>query len=200
MYTKEICLYGGSFNPSGLHHLEIVKHLLTRFKQVAVIPCGMRPDKKSVNFIEPRHRQTMAKLMFGQLADRGVTFDFSDINNSEFTRTWELQERYGIYQKIWHCVGYDLVAGGSLGKSQIQTQWAHGEEIWSAVNFFVIASSFSDFDRRDLPPHSQLITLDLNGRSFYIRDAIKKGESFEQMVTPEVAAYIKKNQLYSWKG
>ncbi len=35
-----LAIYGGSFNPPGLHHLEIVLSLLEWFNEVVIIPCG----------------------------------------------------------------------------------------------------------------------------------------------------------------
>ena len=38
----KIALLGGSFNPPGIHHLQIVEEVLkmNRFETVVVIPCG----------------------------------------------------------------------------------------------------------------------------------------------------------------
>lgn len=46
MSVKKLALFGGSFNPVSLAHLQIVKYFVERdFEKVLLIPCGFREDK-----------------------------------------------------------------------------------------------------------------------------------------------------------
>jgi hypothetical protein len=70
-------LYGGSFNPPGLNHREVAKHIRLFFDQVLVLPCGPRPNKVTTNSVDPRHRANMVELTFGGI--EGLRVDFSDL-------------------------------------------------------------------------------------------------------------------------
>ncbi|MDB6137426.1 MAG: ppnK, partial [Verrucomicrobiaceae bacterium] len=59
-----IALFGGSFNPPGLHHQRIALALLARFDEVLVVPCGPRSDKSSTNMLPPVYRAAMTGMAF----------------------------------------------------------------------------------------------------------------------------------------
>jgi nicotinic acid mononucleotide adenylyltransferase len=51
MNDKRIVIFGGSFNPPGLHHRKLAMALAERFDQVIILPCGSRPDKETSGLI-----------------------------------------------------------------------------------------------------------------------------------------------------
>ena len=75
--TMKIAAFGGSFNPPGLHHRAIAEALARQFDRVDVIPCGPRPDKATVDDVDPAHRAAMAHLMFQGIPN--VRVDESDL-------------------------------------------------------------------------------------------------------------------------
>ncbi len=192
--SKSIAVFGGSFNPPGVHHRAIAQLLASHFDVVRIVPCGPRPDKPVTNDVSPVHRSTMAEYTFKGLA--GVELDLFDLEKDSFTRTWQMEERFKSDGEIWHVVGTDLLKGGAQGKSVIQREWARGNEIWNRLRFVVIQRPPDTLDQDDLPPHSVLFETVADGSSSSIRHRIFRGQSIDGMVIPQVAAYIERHHLY----
>lgn len=86
-------ILGGSFNPPGKHHIELINWLLTQFEEVVVIPCGTRPDKPVLEDTGS-HRATLCKLAFTMPR---VTVVYDDMEGV-FTNTSEMIKKYeGIH-------------------------------------------------------------------------------------------------------
>lgn len=192
--SERIALFGGSFNPPGLHHRLLVETLARHFDHVLVIPCGPRPDKATTNIIPPLYRAAMADITFGGM--EGVEVDLSDLEQNVFTRSHALEKRYAHRGEIWHVVGLDLIKGGAAGQSEIQRSWENGAELWAASRFAVLTRPGHRFDNADLPPHAVTIDVDVPGSSSEIRDLIQRGESADHLLTPRTVAYIQRYGLY----
>lgn len=195
---KHIAVYGGSFNPGGLHHEKIVRNLLWFFNQVVIVPCGEQPNKDSIRFVKNQNRAELAKLAFGHLP---IQLDLSDLEQGVFTSTIELAKKYQNQGCVWLVVGTDLIEGGAEGNSLIQKTWIQGEKLWSQEKFVVIKRGDIAFNEKDMPPTSFEIDMNITASSSEIRKLIKNGdENFEKMVNSKVAQYIKQNKLYGWRG
>jgi NAD+ kinase len=200
--TMRYAIFGGAFNPSGIHHRDIARTVAEsrKFDLVKVVICGPRPDKATVNDIDPVHRAVIADLTFSSLGN-GVEVDLSDLELDTFTRTRELEERYSRDgAEVWHVVGTDLLAGGGGGDSFIHRTWADGPELWKRLHFAVIVRNDIPFDERDLPPNHMLFPMDLSGSSGEIRRLASNHASLDGLVTPAVADYIDRNNLYRGGG
>ena len=189
-----IALFGGSFNPPGLHHRRIAEALCQRFDKVLIIPCGPRGDKSTTNLLPPVYRAAMAGMAFAGLP--GVEVDLFDLEQDHFTRTHELDARFSPQGEIWHVVGVDLTKGGANGLAEIQRTWQQGQWLWSNARFAVLTRPGHHFDPADLPPHHELIELDIPGSSSEIRDRLASGMSVDDMVGPRPLAYIQRYGLY----
>jgi len=194
---KRIAIFGGSFNPPGLHHQQIVK-ILEMFDQVIIVPCGKRPDKPSANILPLEHRLAMIKLAF--VEDERIKLDLNDLEQDAYTPTYQLEELYASdfpEAEIWHVVGEDIVAGGCKKRSEIHHFWNHGREIWDNLNWAVLTRDGYGANTEDLPPNHMLIEIDgLFGSGTKIRDRIKAGLSINNLVAPEIAEYIHQHNLY----
>ncbi|NQT49747.1 nicotinate-nicotinamide nucleotide adenylyltransferase [Candidatus Kuenenbacteria bacterium] len=199
MNNDKIVCFGGSFNPTAIHHRLIAERLTWEFGRVVAIPCGMRPDKASAGLVSANHRAEMALLTFARIPN--VVVDLSDVANEDFARTYDLdlkmKARYG--DNVWHAIGTDLVTGGARGESEIQRRWYKGQELWNKANFIVMSRSGSRAGDEDLPPHSEVLIVDFPGSSTEIRNRLARGESIEGLVTPTVERYILENKLYTSK-
>ena len=194
---KDVAIYGGSFNPPGLHHRRIVEELTRKrwFDEILVIPCGGRPDKLSVNVIPPHHRTVMTNLTFANILH--VSVSLFDLEQDTYTPACDLQKRFGHQVNLFHVVGADLVIGGGKGSSQIQTSWKKGREIWETLNFVVVTREGVDLPVNDLPPRCCLLRdFENPGSSTVIRNKLFRGESVEGLVMPTVADYIERHGLY----
>jgi nicotinate (nicotinamide) nucleotide adenylyltransferase len=198
MKRRRLAIFGGSFNPPGMHHLRIAKKLASIFDVVMVVPCGMRPDKQATNFVLPALRGQMVSLTF--LNQELIMVDPVDLDNPDrFMKQHELDRHYkkNLPQaEIWHVVGADLVKGGSVGESEIQRNWAHGKQVWQNLNFAVITRPGFPIAKEDLPPHHQLIELEVDGSSTEIRERIQLGLPIHCLVAPGVNELIREQRLY----
>lgn len=194
----QIALFGLSANPPANHHLLIVLRLIEIFGKVIVIPRGTDSNKPSTAETAPLQRKEMVKLAFSSLPN--IEIDFYDLDNNIFTPTGMIDQKYKTLfpdLKIWHVIGGDLVKGGASGKSQIQTRWRKGKEIWNNLNWTVIDHPDFPIDPKDLPPNNTTIKMNrFSGRSTAVRERIRSGQPITGLVPIKVEEYIIKNNLY----
>ena len=191
---QRIALFGGSFNPPGLHHRVIAQRLAREFDQVRIIPCGPRPDKPVTGSIPAVYRAALADLTFGDLP--GVIVDLFDLEQATFTRNHALQTRFEQEGEIWHVVGGDLVSGGAAGKSLIQRTWAEGEHLWNHAHFAVLTRPGYSINKADLPPQSIVFEIEEHGSSTLIRDHLSHGQPVNGLLNARAQAYIERYGLY----
>lgn len=191
---RRIAILGGSFNPPGLHHVALVEALAARFDEVRVIPCGPRPDKPGVELLPPVYRAAMADLAFGRIPKAVV--DLFDLEQSRFTSHWQLAERFADLGELCLVVGADWVQGGGEGGSIIQRSWHEGERLWQEANFLVLTRPGHSLLKPDLPPHVEVLELQIEGSSTAIRQRLSCGAEIASMVPAPVAAYIERYGLY----
>ncbi|MBI5742587.1 MAG: NAD(+)/NADH kinase [Candidatus Niyogibacteria bacterium] len=193
---KRIAIYGGSFNPPGVHHRLIAQAVAEIFDEVVILPCGPRPDKRTVSDIDPLHRAAMADLTFHGLGTK-VRVELFDLENSTFTRNHEYDRIFGGADiEIWHVVGPDLVARGAHGDSMIHRVWQHGAALWQNANFVVALGRGVELAAGDLPPHHLTLRPLMDSSSTDIRGRAFNREDISELVTPGVAEYIEKHGLY----
>lgn len=191
---QRIALFGGSFNPPGIHHQRIATVLGERFDTVLVVPCGPRGDKSATNLLPPVFRAAMADMAFSALPK--VEIDLFDLEQERFTRSHALEARYSPRGEVWHVVGTDLVKGGARGQSEIQRTWEKGGELWLRARFVVLKRPGHRYDPADLPPHHEVIELDVPGASSDIRQKLVKGEDVSALLAARTLAYIERYSLY----
>ena len=193
---KKIALFGGSFNPPGTHHVNIVYTLMDWFDDVYVIPCGDdRPDKSAAGSVSSEHRRDLVYLAFDGISQR-VIIDDSDLVHHAYTRAYELQERYAREGEVWHAVGADIVRGGAQGRSQIHEIWMRGDVLWRVFNFAVFSRAGYPIDKSDLPPKHMHFSRQYSGASSDIRETMAQRKPIVGLVPRKVEAYIKTHQLY----
>jgi NAD+ kinase len=191
---KSLALFCGSFNPPGLHHRLIAEDLVNHFDEVIIVPCGPRPDKQTTNDVDPVHRAIMVDMTFRGLQKARV--ELFDLEQSTFTLTQDLDDRFSGEGEIWHIIGADLIRGGKVGQSIIQRVWRRGSDIWKNLNFAVLVNEGFDYDPDDLPPLHKVFSVRRPGASSSIRERAFKRESIDGMVMPEVASYVERYGLY----
>jgi len=195
-------VYGGSFNPPGLHHEHIVRLLSVRCAgddQVLVVPCGPRDDKRTTNMIHPMHRAALCDLAFGAIEH--VTVDLQDLEQNLFTTTWELDARLRAEfpnMTICHVLGTDLIAGGALNRSPIQSAWEYGCELWEHAHMLIQHRPNVSATDADLPPNAEfMLEPPIRGSSTEIRNRAYRHESFNDLVSAPVRDYLIRHQLYT---
>lgn len=197
MAKKRIAVFGVSADPPAFHHKVIVETLAEQdpfFDRVIVVPCGPRPDKRTVENLDPIHRATMLDMTLRNI--RNTRIDLFDLEHATFTRTRELDELYRKEGELWHVVGADWVVGGARGRSNIHRVWEHGKELWKTLRFAVLTRKGFELSPADLPPHSHVVRTDIEGSSTDIRSAVWNHESIAGLVMNEVEDYIIGKGIY----
>lgn len=190
----QVAVFGGSFNPPGNHHREIVEALSRDFDEVLVVPCGPRPDKPVTNDVEPIFRAAMVDMTFQGLPR--VRVELFDLENDSFTRTHQLDRIFASRGEVWHVIGADLIKHGGEGGSFIHREWERGEQLWKKARFAIITRPGYHLDEADLPPHARLFQIANDGSSSLVRERVFNHKPIEGMVLPRVARYIAGHKLY----
>lgn len=188
---KKIALFGGSFNPPGIHHRTIAEELVKKFDEVFIIPCGPRKDKDTIQE-DAIHRIELMKRAFEGLP---MMYDFSDLEAQTFTPTISLDKKYTSHGDVWHVIGSDLLMHGEDGRCLIQ-DWVGGEEFFQNGKFAVLHREGYSIAEKDLPQNSIVLYTGKDGSSTEIRKRIREGVFIGDVVSANVEEYIRENCLY----
>lgn len=174
--TKRIAVFGGSFNPPHLGHVKICEYLLDTVgaDEVWVIPCFIHPFGKVLASFEDR--LAMCRFTFQDFRDRVRILPLEkELGGVSYTvRTLKnLLERYQSNQ-------FMLVVGGDI-TSEL-SEWDSLDEIREMAKIVRVPRGANSF----VP----------NISSTEIRDNIRNGRPFADLVTREVAVYIITHGLY----
>jgi nicotinate-nucleotide adenylyltransferase len=206
MNKLRIGIGGSAANPPHLGHKELVRSLLEsgRLDEMIWIPSGIRPDKDG--FVSAEHRAAMTMLTFPkEWFDKNeprFTVCFDDVYGGN-TPTIEVIEnykkKYPNAEIVWY-TSVDVVMPQDKfgGKSEMEAKWNRGPELYRSHKFVVVPRpGYADLKMLNLPANFEVLDLpQLDISSTDIRKKVSKGELIDMLVTPEVAEYIKKNNLY----
>ena len=103
--TLSAALYRGRFDPPGLHHVETLKALLTRFDRVVVMPWGPMPDRPIDENVSPPFRARLIDIAFQRLDPR-IVVDLTDIENATISNSAEIERASSWLQdhQVFHVV------------------------------------------------------------------------------------------------
>lgn len=182
-------VYGGSFNPPTLAHIEIIKRLLALYPQASLMIVPVGDDYRKKELAPFKHRYHMLKL---------ATKDISKvmISTIEHERPYQgtlatLKELEAIDQELLFVIGSDNLIHFD--------QWINYQELLSSYPFIVMnRSGYMTKEEADLMfqeiPH-KFIFLD-----FYIPISSSEirhhVDLFAHYLDEEVYRYIKQHHLY----
>ena len=187
---KRIAIFGGAFDPPGLHHRAIAQAVAATIDEVLVVPSGPRKDK--VELTPARVRLAMCYRTFLALPKVRIDEQFMD----RYVPTIAMIRSYGIEDEFSLVVGSDLIAGGRNNESTIQKTWYYGSILWELTNFIIVPRDGYPLQVTDLPPSAKVIFVNTHGASTDIRELVQTHQPYEHLVTPGVAALIRDEQLY----
>ncbi len=174
---KRIGIFGGAFDPPHKGHIEICRYLLKNndVDEIWIVPCFKHPYNKEMSPFEDR--VTMCKFAFGEFGHKVVVSKLEkQLGEVSYTiRTIEHLTVSHPDHKFY------LIAGSDTAKDSVQ--WKDSGKIRSMIQFITISRG----------PTSQVPDIS----STDVRDCIKKGKSFKELVTREIAVYIITHGLYS---
>lgn len=188
-----IILFGGAFDPPHLGHQSIAEELLRQniADEVWFVPVGVHDFAKKMS--APEHRVAMLKMI---LTDPQMKIEKHELEIDRVGYTHEtldaLSAKHPEHTFSW------IIGSDNLG--QFNT-WKDGrgndyQAMLRDYRFYVYPRAGFSFE----PLYDNMVALEHFPQWTYssteVREAVKKGESIESFVDPQVADYIAKHQLY----
>lgn len=199
--SKKIGLYGGTFNPPHIGHINAVKTMLDGIvDKVIIMPTANPPHKKVPLGDTPESRLEMCKRAFAEFGDR-VTISDYEINKGGISYTSDTLEYLSKeYDDIYLLCGTDMFL-------TLDT-WHLPEVIFSHASVVcvlrednaceneevILKSKFykEKYNAKILLPKSNIVEMS----SSLIRDKIKLGEDVSEFISESVLTYIFQKGLY----
>lgn len=183
---RRIALYGGSFNPPHLGHVQIVSYVLAteNVSSVWIVPVGSHAFAKKLMPFE--HRKAMCELALrdfapGRACVSDVEQRLGGVSRTIDTVKW-LMEREPDTR-------FDLVLGTDIfGEKE---SWKAFDELERLCGFIVIGRTGYP-DPADHPASPPLFDVS----STAIRAALQGGQPTTHLLPREVRAYIEEHGLY----
>ena len=219
MSEKRLGVYGGTFDPIHIGHLEIARAVVHQFAldELLIIP-AYRPPHKTLNDIsEAHHRYAMATLAFKN--EPRIQVSKMEIESPEKPYTIQTMERlkaeYSESTQLFFVMGADSFAEITL--------WREYRRLLATTNIIVITRPGNYIAWSHLDEALQAKVIDLRGAaervmnpiqtqdkcfiyltdwvnqavsSTEIRRRLRQGESIAGLTTPEVVDYIERYKLY----
>lgn len=203
-----IALCGGTFDPFHLGHLRAPLHVRGEFgwDRIIYVPAWKQPFKLDRETTSGCHRFAMAVLSTRD--DDALSVSPIELDRGTVSYTVDTLEAFRSEYPdatIDWIIGDDNVA--------LLPEWKRIDRILSIANFAVLQRSAT----RDVPEvlqprvttpagrgRSGAIAFAQNARfeisSTVVRERLRRGESVEELVHPDVMHYINKNRLYLTTG
>lgn len=187
MRKIKTAIFGGSFDPPHIGHIEIIGHLMQTFSKVIVVPTYISPFKSSGSYASPNQRLEMLNLA---LAEQGLSPIVSDYEIKKGGISYS-------YQTIQHFIKEDEQIYFVIGSESVPTLhlWKNAEWLKLNVIFYVIGRENFDIKLRDdfrleIAP---FIQKDYSSSLFKAAHAFGRGE---EVVSKKVLEYINEQNLY----
>lgn len=181
-----IGVFGGSFNPPHLMHLNIAKDLL-RLKyldKVIFVPTGNKYSKDDL--IDIKYRLEMLKIMIISYDDMIVS-DYENQDRVVYTyETLDYFKKKYLGSEIYFILGADNL-------KQI-SNWKNSEYILSNYKLLVINRGNDKIVVSDNIVVTDILNNDIN--STFIRNNIDNDDIIKKYLDKNVLEYIRKEKLY----
>ena len=197
---KKIAMFGGSFNPPHIGHLELAQAFIDRLSldKLLLIPVFSPPHKSGSEMASAQHRLNMCKLL-EKYNNKIEVSDIEVIRGGSSYTVDTLKALKALYpdDELFLIIGADMYMS-------LQS-WYQPEQICSLAKICTVSRN-SD-DTQELENHSRFLkrfgceSVILDERvktvsSTQIRNYLKSGKSLDNLVVPEVYEYIRCNKLY----
>lgn len=197
---KKIAMFGGSFNPPHIGHLQLAQAFIERLSldKLLLIPVFTPPHKTGRDMAASMHRLNMCKLMEShnpkiEVSDIEIVRGGSSYTVDTLKQLKELYPKSELY----------LIIGADMYMS-LQS-WRQPEDICALAKICTVSRNSDDV--LQLESHSKFLkrfgceSIILKDRvmtvsSTQVRNSLKSGRSIKDLVLPEIYEYIKINALY----
>jgi nicotinate-nucleotide adenylyltransferase len=186
----KIYMFGGSFDPPHLAHIEIVNRLIVDSDKLYIFPAKQSPYKVNEAVSTSDQRFQMCRLAFQSISPK------IEVSNFEFNSTspsYTINTVRWIFNQFPECE-LSIIIGEDQG-AQLST-WHKFEALQKLVSFIC-------FSRKNFELTSQVQLAYIDGfdheiSSTELRDTLKDDvKKVKPMLHPNVLAYIQENELYS---
>ncbi len=198
MQNRKTLIFGGSFDPPHIGHMNLLKSAveIVEPNEVMVIPSGMSPHKKTSE-TDWHVRREMSECFY----DVFPKLDISDIENKRSGKSYTydtlctLKEAYP--EKEWYlCIGEDML--------ESFVTWHRWQEVILMAVLVVTRRTKGDKDLTDALETLQKAggkillaqSVAVPASSSNIRSMVANGEDISDLVPPKVKAVIRKHCLY----
>lgn len=183
-------IFGGTFNPPHLGHLQLVRAFADRLnlRKVLIIPTFQPPHKESLALASTEDRLSMCRRLF--LGDERFFIDTMEIDRGGKSYTVDtleaLREKYPD-EKLYLIIGSDML-------DSFHT-WYRVEDIY---NLCTVCAAPRE-DGYTLHSERAILMQDFHPievSSTEIRERIRQGEDVSDVVGQDVMTYIHENKLF----
>ncbi|HEY3580344.1 MAG TPA: nicotinate-nucleotide adenylyltransferase [Pyrinomonadaceae bacterium] len=194
---KRIALYGGTFDPVHLGHLEVARRVPELFEidEVIFVPAQLAPHKVGRAVTEPIHRYAMLALATQDDARLRISTFELDAPDRRYTvdTVAHFQRTFGESTELFFIMGAD-------SWSEIKT-WREWERLLKMTNHIVVTRPGYETPPAPLELKEQIFFTDAvmkDVSATNIRRLANEGryDELDQMVPRSVANYIRKYEIY----
>lgn len=185
---EKICLFGGTFDPIHLGHIQIASKAVEKLglNRVIFLPCQQSPHKPGQQHADARHRLAMCQLATHD-------FDWAEVSDHDLVtpppsyslKTAQAMHKRLPYARLFWLMGTD--------QWQVLPKWHRPDELAQLVEFIVFARGEKPTPRHGYRMHA--IQGDHPASATAIRQSFKDQGS-QPWLHSEVAQYIQNHNLY----
>lgn len=197
-------LFGGTFNPIHIGHLEIASKVLEIFnlKKVIFILSGNPPHKNRGKIVDASHRLKMIKLAIGNYK----RFEVSDIEIKRKGKSYtldtikQIREIHSISARNRKTGGdADIYFIAGADSALDLPSWKDPLKVLSLSHFVAVERPHFSLKGLDEKYRKRIITVEgifVDISSSDVRKRIREGKPIKSLVPKDVEKYIRKNKLY----
>ena len=205
MKTKRIILFGGTFDPIHLGHIEVARasQIKLQAQEVIFIPANRSPHKHTDAVASPKDRLNMIACSIKN--DSEFTVSSFEINRPQPSYTLDtvkhFRSEYADDVELCFLIGADTICDlhkwykidELMNLCRLCTMYRGG---LGRPNFSVLHGIFSDEIISQLE-YDVIQTPLLDISSTNIRQSLADGNDVNMFLAPEVMSYIKEHKLYT---
>ncbi len=194
---RKIGIFGGSFDPIHLGHLDLMKLALSKISldKLIIIPAGAAPHK-SGSFFDARLRLKMVRESVKELADSRISVSNWEIKQAKLTgkKSYTVQTmRY--FQQLYPQDQLYLILGTDMMADL--ANWKQSEEIVAGMKIVMVNRAESvPLNPKELRYQPDIIITDspINVSSTEIRRRLQTGGNLENLVPKSIIPLLQNNR------
>lgn len=199
---EDVLLFGGTFNPPHVGHIEIAKEVRRKLgiEEIVMLPSGNPPHKIGEDVADARHRVNMLRLAIKN--EKNFKISLIEVDRKGYTYTIdtlkELRKKYGDTRKFYYLIGADVL--------EELSSWKDFREVFLMCKFVVVVRDgctrevmTREIEKLALAYKCDATIVDVDCikiSSTDIRERIRRGDNLYGMISYEVLQYIRNNNLY----